>query len=177
MKEYRKLQVGSGDHRCAPALYKRADWCNVDVVTVPGINVKATGTLLPFETNAFDEVHCFHTLEHVTRDKYKPMLSEMHRVLQPGGHLLVEVPDFQGTIERLTDAFAVGDVQAIHVWTTSLYGKNEREGMAHYWGFYEGLLRREFREVGFADVTRITEDMPSASHYSSEPVLLVKGTK
>lgn len=171
------LQVGSGDHKVGPSLYKCEDWVNVDIITVRGINVKATGTLLPFKNNSFEEVHCFHVLEHVTRDKYVSMLSEMYRVLRPGGCLYVEVPDFQGTIKCLTDAFAIGDTRAIHVWTTSVYGKNERDGMAHHWGFYEGLLRREFRSVGFAKVDRIVEDMPSASHWRIEPVLLVKGEK
>lgn len=171
------LQVGSGDHNCAAAMYKRADWINLDIIIVKGVNVKGSGAALPFKNNSFEEVHCFHTLEHVTRDQYKPMLSEMYRVLQPGGYLYVEVPDFQGTVKCLTDAFAAGDTHAIHVWTTSIYGKNERDGMAHHWGFYEGLLRREFRNVGFTEVVRIVEDMPAASHWQSEPVLLVKGKK
>jgi ubiquinone/menaquinone biosynthesis C-methylase UbiE len=106
------------------------------------------------------------------------MLSEMYRVLKPGGFLYVEVPDFRGTIANLQHAFEQSDVDAIHVWTTSVYGKSEREGMSHYWGFYEGLLRREFRYHGFDEVVRLTEkdDMISA-HYKQEPVLLVRGKK
>jgi hypothetical protein len=59
-----------------------------------------------------------------------------------------------------------------------VYGKNEREGMAHHWGFYEGLLRREFRHQGFNDVERLVfpNEMIS-THYKQEPVLLVRGTK
>lgn len=172
-----KLQVGSGDHNVSSALYKRADWVNVDIIKIAGVNVRASGTELPFKNNSFEEVHCFHTLEHVTRDKYLPMISEMYRVLQPGGCVLVEVPDFQGTVKLLSEAFASGDTQAIHIWTTSVYGKSERDGMAHHWGFYEGLLRREFRHVGFSNVDRIVENMPAASHWRNEPVLLVRGDK
>ncbi len=174
-----KLQVGSGDHKVAPALYKRSDWVNVDIVKVPGLNVKASGVALPFKDDSFEEVHCFHVLEHVTRDKYKPMLAEMHRVLKPGGFLYVETPDFQGTVANLMSSFAAGNARAIHIWTTSVYGKNEREGMGHHWGFYEGLLCDEFRTLGFNDVNRIVEKekMLAASHWQSEPVLLVRGTK
>ena len=173
------LQVGSGDHKVAPAQYKRGNWVNVDIIKVPGVNVMASGCQLPFKNDSFEEVHCFHVLEHVTRDKYKPMLSEMHRVLKPGGVLYVETPDFQGTVAKLTEAFAAGDVRAIHVWTTSVYGKNERKGMQHYWGYYEGLLVGEFNNLGFKGVERITkiEEMLPASHWRSEPVLLVKGIK
>ena len=174
-----KLQVGSGDHRVAPAQYKRGGWVNLDIVRVPGVNVMGSGYCLPFKTDAFEEVHCFHVLEHVTRDKYKPMLAEMYRVLKPGGYLYVETPDFQGTVAKLTEAFATGNVRDIHVWTTSVYGKSERPGMSHHWGFYDELLMGEFRNLGFKDVTRLTanDDMPSASHYRVEPVLCVRGVK
>lgn len=175
---YMKLQVGSGDHKVAPARYKRADWINIDIITVPGINVKGDGSLLPFKDNVFDEVHCIHVLEHVTRDKYKPMLAEMYRVLKPGKHLYVETPDFRGTIEKLQQAFEHTDTKAIHVWTTSVYGKNERKGMQHHWGFYEELLCNEFHICGFNAVERlIKKDDMISPHWSQEPVLLVRGMK
>ena len=172
-----KLQVGSSEAR---GIYKREEWINLDLqdVSDDGVNVIGTGLKLPFKANAFEEVHCIHVLEHLTRDKPPLMLREMHRVLQPGGNLYVEVPDFKETVENLSKAFNQNDVGAVHVWTTSLYGKSERFGMAHHWGFYEGLLRREFRHQGFTDVNRLVEkeDMIS-THYKQEPILLVRGTK
>ena len=171
-----KLQVGCSEVR---GRYKQAEWVNLDIEPHDGVDIIADASdHIPLDVNSIDEIHCVHVLEHVTRDKYKPMLREMHRVLKPGGYLYVEVPDFQGTVSRLMGAFEVGDVEAIHVWTTSVYGKNERAGMAHYMGFYEGLLRREFRNQGFTDVDRLVkkEDMIS-THYKQEPILLVRGTK
>jgi predicted SAM-dependent methyltransferase len=172
-----KLQVGSSEVR---GIYKRAEWINVDLqdVSNDGVNVLGSGLALPFKTGSFDEVHCIHVLEHLTRDKYPLMLSEMHRVLEPGGILFVETPDFKGTVDNLLAAFIGNDVEAIHIWTTSVYGKSEREGMAHHWGFYEGSLRRDFRKQGFKEVTRLTkvDDMIS-THYKHEPVLLIRGTK
>ncbi len=173
-----KLQIGSGDHKVAPAIYKRADWVNLDIITVPGINVKGDGSLLPFKNDSFEEVHCVHVLEHVTRDKYKLMLAEMYRVLKPGKYLYVETPDFYGTITNLAVAFASGNARAIHVWTTSVYGKNERLGMAHHWGFYEGLLCNAFCALGFKEVDRLVDpDDMISPHWGQEPVLLVRGLK
>jgi predicted SAM-dependent methyltransferase len=173
------LVVGSGDHKRSSSIYRRPNWINLDIITVPGINVKGDGCHLPFKDNSFEEIHCVHVLEHVTRDKYKPMLVEMHRVLRPGGNLYVETPDFRGTIALLHRAFEHTDTESIHIWTTSIYGKNEREGMAHHWGFYQALMFDEFRALGFKDIERITEKekMLKASHWQSEPVLLVRGTK
>lgn len=171
-----KLQVGCSEVR---GRYKQAEWVNLDIEPHDGVDIIADACVdIPLETNSVDEVHCVHVLEHVTRDKYEPMLREMHRVLKPGGYLYVETPDFKGTVANLASAFASGDTEAIHIWTTSIYGKNERPGMAHYMGFYEGLLRREVRYQGFTDVVRLTEkDDMISSHYRQEPVLLVRGTK
>lgn len=159
--------------------YKSGEWINLDIVKGGRVDIVADASKkIPLDTNSIDEIHCIHVLEHVTRDKYEPMLQEMYRVLKPGGHLYVETPDFKGTVDNLLAAFISGDTEAIHIWTTSVYGKNERSGMAHHWGFYEGLLRRQFRRHGFKEVERLAEkeDMISL-HYKQEPVLLVRGTK
>ncbi len=171
-----KLQVGSSE---VVGRYKGSDWVNLDIEPHRGVDIIADASKhIPLDTNSVDEIHCVHVLEHVTRDRYPLMLREMNRVLKPGGWCYVEVPDFRATVDRLQSAFEQSDTEALHIWTTSVYGKNERAGMAHHWGFYEGLLRREMRHQGFILVDRVheKEDMIS-SHYKQEPVLLVRGTK
>jgi SAM-dependent methyltransferase len=73
---------------------------------VPGLrSVVADVRSLPFEDDAFDLVLCVSTLEHVGRDTEQyavdaaraddgdeAALRELHRVLAPGGRLLVSVP-------------------------------------------------------------------------------------
>lgn len=170
-----KLQVGSS---LANGIYKEKEWINLDIIKLSGCNVLGSGTNLPFKNDTFEEIHCIHVLEHVTRDKYSIMLSEMCRVLRPGGVCYVETPDFKGTIDKISQAFERNDVTAIHIWTTSIYGKNERAGMAHHWGFYEGLLRLAMWDQGFKDVVRIVDKNEMISkHWKQEPVLLMRGTK
>lgn len=48
---------------------------------------------IPFEASSFDVVLCNHVLEHV-RDDIKAM-SEIHRVLKPGGFSILQVPFFK----------------------------------------------------------------------------------
>lgn len=171
----RKLNIGCS---WPQGRYRSDEWINLDIIGNKRVDVMGSATELPFETNSIEEIHCIHLIEHLTRDKYPLILREMHRVLKEGGSCSVETPDFQGAIKNLIDAFERSDTNAISVWTTSIYGKSERPGMAHYMGFYEGLLRREFRQQGFKDVSRLTkiEDMIS-THYRQEPVLLIKGIK
>lgn len=47
---------------------------------------------IPFEANSFDVVFCNHVLEHVDDDL--KALSEMKRVLRPGGWAILQVPFF-----------------------------------------------------------------------------------
>ncbi len=170
-----KLNIGCS---WPDAKYKAAEWINFDLKENERVNVKGDALQLPFKTGSIDEIHCIHLLEHLTRNKYPIVIREMHRVLKEGGSCYVETPDFKGTVENLYNSFKNQDTEAIHIWTTSAYGKSERDGMAHHWGFYEGLLRREMRRQGFISVVRLSEPKEMiSSHYRQEPILLVKGTK
>ncbi|HEX4997203.1 MAG TPA: class I SAM-dependent methyltransferase [Terriglobia bacterium] len=68
-----------------------------------GIPVR-TGTLdqTKFETGAFDIVTMFHTLEHVTAPR--AAIAEAHRVLQPRGRLILQVPNIGSWQRRLLGA-------------------------------------------------------------------------
>jgi ubiquinone/menaquinone biosynthesis C-methylase UbiE len=46
---------------------------------------------IPYPDHNFDLVTCTETLEHLERPK--EALQEMFRILKPGGHLVVTVPD------------------------------------------------------------------------------------
>ncbi len=64
---------------------------------------KADLTNLPFDEKTFDAVLCYHVLEHIEDDK--KAISEIHRVLKPGGWAILQTPferDRQKTFEDLT---------------------------------------------------------------------------
>jgi SAM-dependent methyltransferase len=58
----------------------------------PLAKVKMDIHQIPFEKDTFDSVLCNHVLEHVS-DDIKAM-SEIHRVLKPGGFAIMQVPFF-----------------------------------------------------------------------------------
>ena len=50
-------------------------------------------TALPFDAASFDRVLCLDVLEHLPLGDQLPALRELHRVLAPGGELLLSVPN------------------------------------------------------------------------------------
>ena len=162
------LNIGSSN---AHGEYKRG-WINLDLVSHDNIQIIGDATKLPFTDNSFDLIHCVHVLEHVTRDKYPKMIAEMARV---GREVFIEVPDFKQVIGKLYNSFFKNRREHIHIWTTSIYGKNERKGMAHHWGFDEQLLSEAMLSNGFSTAIRETEMI--SGHYKQEPVLLMRGLK
>lgn len=50
-------------------------------------------TALPYADGAFECVLCLDVLEHLPGDDQRRALAELHRVLAPGGELLVSVPN------------------------------------------------------------------------------------
>ena len=55
-----------------------------------GVDVQCDITLLDFPSETFDIVLCSHVLEHVPNDR--EAISELHRVLRPGGIAYIQVP-------------------------------------------------------------------------------------
>ena len=68
---------------------KNLDYTTCDLNS-PIADVKADIQNLPFEDNSFDVIFCNHVLEHVEDDK--KALSELYRVMKPGGWGIFQVP-------------------------------------------------------------------------------------
>ena len=68
---------------------KNIDYYTADLES-PWARIKMDVHKIPFEANTFDVIFCNHLLEHVTDDKLA--LSEMHRVLKPGGWGIMQSP-------------------------------------------------------------------------------------
>ena len=92
------LTVGVGIMREAEMLSKRTRLVAIDRARIDArclevaLPAQADATAIPFGDSVFDAVFLFDVLEHV--DEEEKALSEIHRVLRPGGKLLVTVPAF-----------------------------------------------------------------------------------
>ena len=82
------LDIGAGNHRRA------LNVINLDIETTPEVDIIADGHLLPFKDATFDAVISEAVLEHVHSPNI--VVSEIYRVLKPGGYVCVAVPFLQG---------------------------------------------------------------------------------
>lgn len=86
----RKLDVGAGA--------KSDDgWETMDLSPAyhPDFQHDITDFPWPFADGEFDELRCWHVLEHLPAGMTRvAVMNEMHRVLRPGGELSIEVPVF-----------------------------------------------------------------------------------
>ena len=62
---------------------------------------------MPFEENSFDVIFCNHVLEHVD-DDIKAM-SEIRRVLRPGGWAILQIPIFYPWIDQTIEDPTIKD--------------------------------------------------------------------
>jgi SAM-dependent methyltransferase len=71
-------------------------WVNIDLepaaADILRFDVSAG---IPFPEASFEACYCSHMLEHLARTEVARVVSEMYRVLRPGGTIRVVVPDLQ----------------------------------------------------------------------------------
>ena len=83
----KRLNLGCGEDKKEGHI--NVDWqASVNPDVVHDLNALP----YPFADNTFDSIKAFHVLEHL--DKPFNIMKEMHRILKPGGQLLVKVPHF-----------------------------------------------------------------------------------
>ncbi|NEQ98921.1 MAG: class I SAM-dependent methyltransferase [Cyanothece sp. SIO2G6] len=121
------LEVGYGSGVLMPTLSQIChEIYGVDLGSDPDTTGKRLATLgcypklsrgipdkLEFADETFDLVVAISVLEHIKA--IQPFLAELHRVLKPGGSLLVGMPAVNKTMEYLFRAIGFAGIEAHHV--------------------------------------------------------------
>jgi SAM-dependent methyltransferase len=92
---------------------------------------------IPFEDNQFDIIFCNHVLEHVRDDKLA--MSEMLRVLKPGGWAILQIPIFHPLKEKTIEDPSITDPKE----RETLFGQDDHVRM------YGLDYADRIREAGF----------------------------
>lgn len=91
------LDVGCGEMPFRFALSQRVKYTGIDVEAAIAFGMAGDGSIhifdgrtIPFPDNHFDHILCTEVLEHAEEPDI--LMTEMHRVLKPGGDLILTVP-------------------------------------------------------------------------------------
>ncbi|MBI3034053.1 class I SAM-dependent methyltransferase [Candidatus Woesearchaeota archaeon] len=158
-KNYKLLDVGCGDGSFSARLKPLYDAYGIELNPVAYKKARAFGIKavrhdlakkFPFQDNYFDVVYSAEVIEHIYDTDF--YLSEIYRVLKPGGIFLVTTPN----IASLTDRFRL------------LLGKRPspieyRLGMdtnGHIRGYTFADLASQLRNHGFVVVKQTTSNFP-----------------
>jgi len=99
---------------------------------------------LAFRDTSFDRISCLEVIEHVHPEQARSMLSTFHRILSPGGRLVISTPNVRSVWPALE-------------WTLDrLKLVPTMEGEQHVAGYHPGSLKELGEEAGFRPIATRT---------------------
>ena len=125
-------------------------WVNVDkAVRGSEPDIDADVRDLPFPDNYADEVMAIHLIEHFYVWEAPDVVSEWHRVLRPGGKIVLECPDLVKTVKHMYEGRGEP-----HLTMWPLYGDPSHMDplMCHKWGYTPDSLAKLLDYVGFKGI-------------------------
>lgn len=123
-------------------------YVNVDVRELPGVDVVAEATRLPFDPGTVTEVFCAHLLEHFPEEQLRrSVLPYWRSLLREGGELRCVVPDAASMIERFSKGgMPFADLREV------TFGGQDYDGDFHYTMFSPDSLMGILAGAGFGQV-------------------------
>jgi predicted SAM-dependent methyltransferase len=135
------------------------DWKIVDIEPRPEVDIIGdAGDLSQFADDSVETIYASHILEHFhygLGNELLKSLSEWYRVLQPGGKLMVSVPNLQVLCWLYLNP-TLDPMQRIHIMRI-MFGGHMNEYDVHRVGFDPETLALYLQEVGFVDCFTVDE--------------------
>lgn len=153
------LHLGCGERRIEGHI-------NIDWVKTGATDAVCDIRKLPYPAGSVEHIVCFHVIEHLPRRDVMSTLAGWHRVLKPGGRLVIECPDFDEIVRRYLD----GDEKQLE----GIFGHQRFDGDAHFFGYNVERLTSILAESGFEN---IVERDPEDYHSMQWPCIRIECTK
>ncbi len=141
-------------------------WTCIDILPDADLVIDIQEGPLPFVDNDIEAIYFSHCLEHLWPHKYDYVLTEMHRVLLPGGMLRVVVPDMAIAIQKYQNQ-ELADSNPEHIraclqWWFD-YGVDEdgKVCLNHLGGFDDPYLHHVLERNGFNRIAKRGYDVHS----------------
>jgi len=150
-----KLHLGCGNQHFE-------GYVNIDWRKTRATNLVCDIRKLPYPDNSVERIETYHVIEHLPRHDVPKALKEWHRVLVPGGRLVIECPNFDEAVKEYIE----GNEKRLD----NIFGLQRFSGDVHLYGYNFKRLKRLLEEAGFKNVK---EEEPQDYHAKDEPSLRV----
>jgi len=104
---------------------------------------------IPYDDQTFDEVYSSHLMEHFNKYEVPVVFKECYRILNYGGKLVFEVPDFEWVVKTW---LGKTDEEKWGFHLDTIFGLQTNEGEQHKVGFTRGKLKSLLAEAGFRNI-------------------------
>jgi predicted SAM-dependent methyltransferase len=144
-----KLNVGCGGRRIA-------GYTGVDAVAErSAAEIIARADAIPLPDGSVEEIMAIHLIEHVHPWEAPDLLREWHRLLMPGGLLVLELPDLMKFCRNIVEGYTLAGKHPDQAGLWGMYGDPRFRDpfMAHKWGYTFKSLRPVVAEAGFTAIT------------------------
>lgn len=131
------LNLGSGDKPLK-------DYVNIDSREECNPDLVCDIRKLPYGDGTVDRILASDILEHVGRLEVEAVLKEWHRILKPGGILIIKTPN----VDTIIDAYQVKKIPFDEL-VRKLYGNQGYIEDTHRSGFNPETLKQLLASVGF----------------------------
>ena len=172
-KRFLNVGCGSAGPERLPECFQQPEWQQIRLDINPAVQPDIIANLTDLsavETNSMEAVYSSHNIEHLYLHETVIALKEMHRVIRPGGFLLITLPDLQQVAQLVAQGKLSEEIYRSPVGPITpldmLYGHQASvaEGntyMAHKSGFDKHSLSAALLNAGFNEA-RVTAD----THYN-----------
>lgn len=142
-------------------------WLNCDL-SGSEFNVDLAGGRLPWKDCSFEHAVSQHMVEHLELEgELLPLLSELHRIMKPGGAVWISCPDLEkicrsyvenGMADLIADRarmwgqFSMGRVPDQHFINLFFHERGTHKNLFDY-----GILKWALESVGFENIRRSDE--------------------
>lgn len=138
-----KLNIGCGENKIKGFVNIDGEKsCNPDIVH------NFVKKPLPYKSNVVDEIVFFHTIEHIQKKFHHIILSEMYRILKPGGKLYISYPNFWECAQRWKQNY-LGQKR---FWEATLFGRQLYKLDHHVCAMDPDELEIHLKNQGYTNV-------------------------
>ena len=129
-------------------------WKILNITKKPGVDfIGDISDLSMFDDNSISTVYASHVLEHVKQSKALDTLNQINRILEPGGMLLLSVPDMDILCHTFINPVASIEVK-FHVMRM-IFGGQIDDHDFHFFGWNQSFLFNFLTQANFTNLKRV----------------------